>query len=111
MEIAPIAGVRAISLQGQPKAATTEEQPFQIEASARLDDDTYSHDGKPGESGLNEASSDEASSDEANSDEASSDEANSDEASSDEANSDEASSTEPTSSSIARESGTINVIA
>jgi hypothetical protein len=91
MEIAPIAGVRAISLQGQPKAATTEEQPFQIEASARLDDDTYSHDGKPGESGLNEASSDEASSDEANSD--------------------EASSTEPTSSSIARESGTINVIA
>ena len=45
MEIAPIAGVRALSLQRQPKAANAASHPpFKIDASERTEDDTWSPD-------------------------------------------------------------------
>jgi hypothetical protein len=44
MEIAPIAGVRAVSLQRQPKTADASQPQFKIDASERTEDDTYSPD-------------------------------------------------------------------
>lgn len=44
MEIAPIAGVRAVSLQRQPKAANTPQAAFKLDASERAEDDTWSPD-------------------------------------------------------------------
>ena len=44
MEIAPVAGVRAVSLQQQPKAADASQPPFRIDASERTEDDTCAPD-------------------------------------------------------------------
>jgi hypothetical protein len=57
MEIAPIAGVRAVSLQRQPKAANTPQAPFKIDASERAEDDTWSPDRGHSDDTLEEESS------------------------------------------------------
>ena len=44
MEIAPVAGVRAVSLQRHPKAAGGSQSQFKIDASERTEDDTWSPD-------------------------------------------------------------------
>ena len=46
MEIAPVAGVRAVSLQHQPKASNAAQPRFEIDASERTEDDTYSPDAR-----------------------------------------------------------------
>jgi hypothetical protein len=53
MEIAPVAGVRAVSLLRQPKAADAS-QPFRIDASERTEDDSYSPDGRHSSDALEE---------------------------------------------------------
>lgn len=65
MEIAPIVGVRAISLQQQPKAASASQPPFEIDTSERTEDDTYSPDReekqKPAEEGTESANTEDPS--------------------------------------------------
>jgi hypothetical protein len=56
MEIAPIAGVRAVSLQ-RPKASNTPQAPFKIDAAERAEDDTWSPDRRHSDDTLEEESS------------------------------------------------------
>jgi hypothetical protein len=56
MEIAPIAGVRAVSLQRQPKAAGCSQPQFKIDASERTEDDTWSPDSQHADDTLEEES-------------------------------------------------------
>jgi hypothetical protein len=44
MEIAPVAGVRAVSLQRQPKVPNAQQPRFEIDPSERTEDDTWSPD-------------------------------------------------------------------
>jgi hypothetical protein len=56
MEIAPIAGVRAVSLQRQPRAADASQPQFKIDASERTEDDTWSPDRQHSDETLDEES-------------------------------------------------------
>jgi hypothetical protein len=56
MEIAPLAGVRAVSLQRQPKAAGSAQPQFKIDASERTEDDTWSPDRRHADDTLEEES-------------------------------------------------------
>ena len=58
MEIAPIAGVRAISPQRQPKTANSSQPQFKIDASERTEDDTWSPDHRYAEDAHEEPGSD-----------------------------------------------------
>jgi hypothetical protein len=44
VEIAPVPGVRAVSLQRPPKGVCSPQPQFRIDASERTEDDTYSPD-------------------------------------------------------------------
>ena len=57
MEIAPIAGIRAVSLLHELRTENTEHLRIEIEASARADDETYSSNSQTPDRGLGEDNS------------------------------------------------------